>query len=27
VQELLPPHDKLVAILQGIRQDALKSSS
>lgn len=26
VQELLPPHDKLVAILQGIRQDALKSS-
>ncbi|KAI9390091.1 hypothetical protein POPTR_008G135300v4, partial [Populus trichocarpa] len=25
VQELLPPHDKLVAILQGIRQDALKS--
>ncbi|KAL9401677.1 hypothetical protein Peur_005526 [Populus x canadensis] len=27
VQELLPRHDKLVAILQGIRQDALKSSS
>lgn len=27
VQELLPPHDKLVAILQGIRQNALKSSN